>query len=39
MLYSDVGYGCKAAYPAYCTAIIQRNGWKVPKDYPKRIAF
>lgn len=39
MLYSDVGYGCKAAYPAYCTAIIQRNGWKIPKDYPKRIAF
>lgn len=20
--------------PVYCTAVIQRNGWKIPKDYP-----
>lgn len=22
---------------AYCTTLIQRNGWKIPDDYPKRI--
>ena len=38
-LYNDSTYGCKNGSGAYCTAIIQRNGWKVPKDYPKRIAF
>ena len=24
---------------AYCTKLIQRNGWKIPKDYPYRIRF
>jgi len=37
-LYNASGAGCKYR-GAYCTAIIQRNGWKIPKDYPKRIAF
>ena len=23
----------------YCTKLIQRNGWKIPKDYPYRIRF
>lgn len=23
----------------YCTALISQNGWKVPKDYPKKIKF
>ena len=23
----------------YCTAIIQHNGWKVPKNYPRKIKF
>ena len=22
------------SYTYYCAAIIQRNGWKIPKDYP-----
>ncbi len=39
-LYNDATYGCaKADNGGYCTAIIQQNGWKVPKDYPKRIAY
>ncbi|MBP3924503.1 type II secretion system protein [bacterium] len=31
-------YACKAssAWPHYCTALIQFNGWKIPKDYPFR---
>ena len=23
----------------YCTALIQQNGWKIPKDYPRKIKF
>ena len=39
-LYNDATYRCsKAVKGQYCTAIIQQNGWKVPKDYPKRIAY
>ena len=37
-LYNDSERGCNNR-GVYCTAIIQRNGWKVPKDYPKRVAF
>lgn len=40
-LYTDDERGCNkdAGNGAYCTAIIQRNGWKIPKDYPRRISF
>ena len=24
---------------SYCNKLIQRNGWKIPKDYPYRIRF
>lgn len=29
-------YGCKAgsATAAFCTAVIQHNGWHIPKNYP-----
>ena len=31
-------FGCKEEIPihgrAYCTALIMRNGWKIPDDYP-----
>lgn len=28
-------YGCNLnANRAYCTALIQENGWKIPEDYP-----
>lgn len=31
-------FGCKEELPvngrAYCTPLIMRNGWKIPKDYP-----
>ncbi len=37
-LYNDSTYGCGQA-GSYCTAIIQRNGWKVPKNYPRRISY
>ena len=33
-------YGCKESVSnerAYCTALIQMNGWKIPKDYPLRL--
>ncbi|CDE43567.1 unknown [Clostridium sp. CAG:768] len=40
-LYNDNERGCNtdAGNVVYCNAIIQRNGWKVPKDYPRRISF
>lgn len=32
--------GCnKGLTGAYCTAIIQRNGWRIPKDYPVKIFY
>jgi len=37
-LFNDSTYGCKSNptndQGAYCTALIQMNGWKIPKDYP-----
>ena len=39
MLLNDNGIGCKQNVSnerAYCTALIQMNGWKIPKDYPLR---
>ena len=39
-LYNDSQRGCNLGKSGqYCTAIIQRNGWKVPKNYPRRISF
>ena len=39
-LYKNLTSGCNIeANGNYCTAIIQRNGWKVPKDYPRRISY
>ncbi len=38
-LYNDSTYGCAKGYGDYCTAIIMHNGWKIPKDYPKKIKF
>lgn len=40
-LYNDNERGCNkdVGNGGYCTAIIQRNGWKIPKDYPRRISF
>lgn len=25
--------------PYFCTALIQSNGWTIPKDYPKKISY
>ena len=36
-LFTDNGIGCKEVVTnerAYCTRLIQMNGWKIPKDYP-----
>lgn len=38
-LYTTEAYGCYADSAtnntgAWCTALIQRNGWEIPKDYP-----
>ncbi len=38
-LYSGTTYSCNSSNPAYCTAIIQHNGWKVPKDFPHKIRY
>ncbi len=38
-LKNDNAIGCKQEVTnerAYCTALIQMNGWKIPKDYPLR---
>lgn len=35
--WTDTNYGCsKTGSKIYCTALIQKNGWKIPKDYPVR---
>lgn len=38
-LYSGKDFSCRDGSVAhvYCTAIIQHNGWKIPKDYPKKV--
>lgn len=39
VLYTSSTYGCntsEASKKMYCAAIIQHNGWKIPKDYPFR---
>ena len=39
MLLTHNRLGCKKELNgerAYCTALIQMNGWKIPKDYPLR---
>ncbi|MBP3924598.1 type II secretion system protein [bacterium] len=40
-LYTKNYYGCsgqnKLGY--YCTALIQYNNWKIPKDYPRKILY
>lgn len=39
MLRNNNTIGCKQEVSnsrAYCTALIQMNGWKIPKDYPLR---
>ena len=39
-LYTNSTRGCNLGNGGtYCTAIIQRNGWKIPKNYPRRISF
>lgn len=38
-LYTSNQYGCNknGQTNAYCTAIIQLNGWKIPKEYPYKV--
>ena len=39
-LYDHGQFGCNAAAGRYyCTAIIQMNGWKIPNDYPFKVAY
>ncbi len=30
---------CNETKQAYCTALIQYNGWKIPKNYPYKIRY
>ena len=39
---NDTEYGCSKAVDTpwagfYCGALIEQNGWKIPKDYPVRL--
>ena len=38
-LYTSSKYGCneESGNSLYCTAVIQHNGWKIPKNYPYRL--
>lgn len=39
-LYTSSSYGCntsKSSKKMYCAAVIQHNGWKIPKDYPIKL--
>ncbi|MCD8024694.1 MAG: hypothetical protein LUE64_04095, partial [Candidatus Gastranaerophilales bacterium] len=37
-LLNDSKYGCNNKDKgAYCTALIARNGWKIPKNYPYKV--
>ncbi len=40
-LYTGALYSCDnlGKLGAYCTAIIQRNNWKIPKDFPVKIKY
>ncbi len=33
------GTGCNDSKTAYCTALIQYNGWKIPDDYPFKVSY
>ena len=38
----DRNYGCYSegsSWHAYCTRLIQYNGWKIPDDYPFRVKY
>lgn len=36
---SSTELGCSQTKRAYCTAIIQYNGWKIPDDYPLKVSY
>ena len=38
----DTNFGCyneENSWHGFCAALIQRNGWKFPKDYPYRVHY
>lgn len=37
--YQTIYDKCKNGTGKYCTAVIQLNGWKIPKDYPRKIYY
>ncbi len=37
-LYDANDAGCNFR-GAYCTGLIQHNGWRIPKDYPRKISY
>ena len=39
-LFNDAERGCANNHSGvYCTALIQYNGWKIPKDYPRKVRY
>ena len=39
-LYSHSARGCNEnANRSFCTAVIQHNGWKIPKEYPFKVSY
>ncbi len=37
--YTNLKNKCKNSNPEYCTALIQMNNWKIPKDYPFKVSY
>ena len=37
ILMNNSSFGCKGGDGQFCTAIIMRKGWKIPKDYPIKL--
>ena len=38
-LYNGSYSGCNLNKYAYCTALIQYNGWKIPDNYPFKVSY
>ena len=38
-LYTHKTYGCKNGNGYMCSAVIWKNNWKIPKDYPAKIRY
>ena len=35
----NLSYSCRDTTRAFCAALIQYNGWKIPDDYPYKVSY